>query len=245
MKTLQLTLLLACSTLIMFTKASAQVIFNDNMESYPTANSTSTNDIANNVTSNPQFWSRNAYQGGGTQISVSAGISGITGSRAAILSADFTGATGFWGAQIYSRALPGSGVASSFADMTYGFTIQTNTGQGFWLEFISFDATFAVTGTYRKQFVPSAAANYQTFSGNLGETGWAANPNGFNSNPLVLNAANYSWSIEYSGEFGWTGAGNSLQVDQATLSVVPEPGSIALLLLGASVLLIVRRRRIA
>jgi len=49
MKTLQLTLLLACSTLVAVNEASAVVIFNDNMESYTTANATSILDLANNA----------------------------------------------------------------------------------------------------------------------------------------------------------------------------------------------------
>jgi len=212
--------------------ASAQMIFNDNMESYPTATATSINDLPNSATSNPPFWSRNAYQGGGTPVTVTAGITGATGSRAATLSADFTGATDFWGAQLYSAANSGAGMASSYADLIFSFDIQTNTGQGFYLEFISFDSSFTPTGTYRKAFTPTVAGSFQTFSGNLGESGWAANPNGFSANNLVLNAANYSWSVEYSGEFGWTGAGNSLLVDQATFGVVPEPSVVGLLIVG-------------
>ena len=222
---------------------SAQTIFDDDMESYTSATATSINDLSNNSTSNPPFWSRNSFQDGGTAVSVSAGITGASGSRAAILSADFTGATGFWGAQLRSAASSSAGTASSFADLTYSFDIQTSAVNGFYLEFTSFDSNFAPTGTFRKSFTVVSAGVLETFSGNLGESGWAANPFGFSSDPLALGAPNYSWSVEYGSEFGWpAGAGNSLQVDQAKFGVVPEP-SIASLLLGSICFVFAATRR--
>jgi hypothetical protein len=214
--------------------STAQPIFNDNMESYPTATTTSVNDFANQATSNPAFWARNSFQGGGPTVNVTAGITGAPGSRAALLSADFSGATGFWGAQLFSNAVAGSGSAASYADLSYSYTVQSSSGFGFYLQFTSFDSSFNPTGSYRKSLFPTTAGVYQTFSGNLGEVGWAANPNGLSPNNLVLNAANYSWSVEYGGDLGWTAsAGNSLLVDQASFAVIPEPSSA--ILIGLSV----------
>jgi fibronectin-binding autotransporter adhesin len=205
--------------------ASAQAIFDDDMESYTTATSTSINDFVNSAISDPQFWARNSYQGGGTTVNVTAGITGASGSRAAILEADFTGATDFWGAQLYSAANAGAGTALSFADLTYSFTIASSSGFGFYLNFNSFNSSFEATGTYRKAFTPTAAASFETISGNLAEGGWAANLFGLSANGLELNAANYSWSVEISGEFGWTGSNNSLLIDQATFAVLPQPST--------------------
>lgn len=222
--------------------STAQIIFSDDMESYTTATPTSVNDFGNQATSNPAFWARNSFQGGGTPVNVTAGITGATGSRAALLSADFTGATDFWGAQLFSNAVAGSGSAASYADLSYSYTVQSSSGFGFWLQFTSFDSSFNPTGSYRKSLFPTTAGAYETFAGNLGEVGWFANPNGLSSNNLVLNAANYSWSVEYGGEFGWTAsAGNSLLVDQATFTAVPEPSSAVLI--GLSVFALALRRR--
>ncbi len=224
MKTFTILSILFMSALFYSPIAVAQMIFNDNMESYTTATATSINDLPNNSTSDPVFWARNSFQGEGS-VNATAGITGITGARAAILSADFSAATGFWGAQLFSAANAGAGTALSFADLTYSFTIASSSGSGFYLNFNSFNSLFEATGTYRKAFTPAAAENFETISGNLAEGGWAANPFGLSANGLELNAANYSWSVEISGEFGWTGSNNSLLIDQATFAVLPQPST--------------------
>jgi hypothetical protein len=241
MKTFTILGILFMSALFYSPIAVAQMIFNDNMESYTTATATSINDLPNNSTSDPVFWARNSFQGEGS-VNATAGITGITGARAAILEADFTGATDFWGAQLYSAANAGAGTALSFADLTYSFTIASSSGFGFYLNFNSFNSSFEATGTYRKAFTPTAAASFETISGNLAEGGWAANPFGLSANGLELNAANYSWSVEINGELGWTGSGNSLLIDQATFAVVPEPNVFGLVVLGSMILGLVRRR---
>lgn len=225
------------------TSTAALFIVNDDMESYTTATTTSVNDFGNQATSNPVFWAWNSFQGAGTTVNVTVGITGATGSRAALLSADFTGATGFWGAQLFSNAVAGSGSAANYADLSYSYNVQSSSGFGFYLQFTSFDSSFNPTGSFRKSLFPTTAGVYETFAGNLGEVGWAANPNGLSSNNLVLNAANYSWSVEYGGDLGWTAStGNSLLVDQATFTVVPEPSSTVLI--GVSVLALTLRRRL-
>lgn len=250
MKTPQLSLLIvACFTSLLADNASAVAIFNDDMESYPTATTTSILNLANNVSSNPQFWSYDTFTDTGS-VTSAAGITGTTGTRAALLTANFSAATGgFWGAQLRSPAAAGGGSgATTNADFSFSLTLQASGAHSFFLNFISYNAGFSPTGSLRKQFTPTTAAAYETFSGNLGESGWASNPFAFSGATMDIAAPNFGWMVEIQSGGGWTqSAGNTIQVDQINFTAIPEPDSVALIVLTLAVALIVRsqRRRIA
>jgi hypothetical protein len=78
----------------------------------------------------------------------------------------------------------------------------------------------------------SAANTWQTFSVNLGTIA-GANPTGAT---WQLNFQLNSW------QWGGPGIINTLTIDNITLTQIPEPGTLALVGLGAAALLVFRRR---
>jgi hypothetical protein len=79
----------------------------------------------------------------------------------------------------------------------------------------------------------AAANTWQTFSVNLGTVS-GANPTGA------------TWQFNFQlNSWQWGGPGNTdnLSIDNITLTEVPEPGAVALVGVGAAVLLVLRRRR--
>ena len=200
-----------------------QVLIDDHMEGYPTATSTSVPPGAG--TTDPAFWEAVVYRGTGS-VSATAGIGTANGNpgRAAVMNANFSAAGSFAGFILNSSAY-GNGTAATqgtaLSNFQFSVDLRGSQAAQVTVVFLSVNASFALTGTMAKTFTLTAANTYQTFSGNLGEPGWAPDSSKAGGASLDLHAPYYGWSvlIQAEGAGGWGfDSGNVLNIDNVNLT---------------------------
>lgn len=239
------------------TPTNAQTLFDENSTTLTAdmaggANSTSILDNANNATSNPQYYSYSNYEGGGT-VSTTAGV--IAGPPPAFeLNSDYSNATIYYGSQLFSpeenAVVSGT---TSLSDYSFSVTSQFldslgSGGHSFLFEVLSYTADYSsITGTIEKSFTLNSSGTYQTFSGTLGDSGFAPNSS-YGPNSLVLNAPHYQFEVE-TGAFGGfsAGADQILDVSDVNLTAsepaIPEPKTAFLLVISMILLMVAWKRK--
>ncbi len=213
--------------LALLTHASqGQVLINDAMEGYATATSTSV--FPGAVSPNPTAWQSVVFSGSGS-VTATAGVgtaNGKTG-RAAIMNSNFSAAGNqYAGAILNSHAYTvAATAANTLSDCHFSVDLRGSQASAVTVEFLSYSIGAGgfsqLTGSMAKTFTLSAANTYQTFSGDLGQTGWMPDSSKVSGAPLVLNAPRYGWQIivHAEGNGGWGfDAGNVLDIDNVNLT---------------------------
>ena len=203
-----------------------QILIDEAMEGYLTATSSSV--VSNAASSNPAAWQTVVYSGSGS-VTATAGIGTANGNpgRAAVMNANFSaGGSAYAGAILNSHAylIPAT-AATSFADFQFSIDLRGTQAASVIVEFLSFSVGTGgfsqLTGSMAKTFTLSTANAYQTFSGDLGQNGWAPDSSKVSGAPLVLNAPRYGWTviIQAEGSSNWGfDAGNVLNIDNVKLT---------------------------
>ncbi len=217
------TLPLALTFLALLTLASrGQVLIDDAMEGYPTATATSV--VSNAASSNPASWQSVVFSASGA-VTATAGIgtaNGKTG-RAAVMSTNFSTAGNQWAGAILNSAAyttPAT-LGTSLSNFQFTVDLRGTQASAVTVAFLSYSASAQLTGSMEKTFTLTAANTYQTFSGDLGQNGWAPDSSKLSGAPLVLNAPRYGWSVvvHAEGNSGWGfDAGNVLDIDNVNLT---------------------------
>lgn len=201
-----------------------QVLISDDMESYTTATPTS---ATGGLTANPSYWW--TYSGNGASATGGVSLDGVGNTRGAVLSADFTGASGGGVAQLGAPGYPtAANSGHTLSDFQYSFTLKGSEAQAVTVMFSDGDASYSGMGTLQKDFTLSAGGAFQTFSGNLAEGGWTPNTAWFGGAVLTTDAAHYAWAIGYGAWYWGTDAPNRVVMDNMLLQAVPEPAAAAM-----------------
>jgi PEP-CTERM motif len=167
---------------------------------------------------------------------------GVGGSVGAQVLSDFSsGPNGFGGVAFqYQNGNVTGNSSANLADYTLSFDAAVNKANGgFSLIVQNWTGTF-FSGTFSQSQYPTeitlATPNvFQHFSINLGSFNAGAVPTG------------QTWQIAWQMDeftFGGPGTGDQLVIDNVQLTMVPEPSSLALALLGAGSFAFLRRRRV-
>jgi hypothetical protein len=162
------------------------------------------------------------------------------GSVVAVLSADFSASTSFWGAA-WNRFFANTNVETSLANLTLSFDAVPQAANQFISVFIeSFNAGGANTGAIRHNFVMPAANAVNSLSVPL--SSFSAVSGSFNPTDASLQIV---WRLDNDG--GWLNAANqTVKLDNIVFQAgaIPEPASAAALLgLGVLGTAMLRRRR--
>ncbi|PAW74652.1 MAG: hypothetical protein B9S38_03140 [Verrucomicrobiia bacterium Tous-C4TDCM] len=198
---------LALALLALLTLASrGQVLIDDAMEGYPTATATSV--VSNAATSNPASWQTVVFSASGA-VTATAGIGTANGKngRAAVMSMNFSTAGNQWAGAILNSAAyttPAT-LGTSLSNFQFTVDLRGTQASAVTVAFLSYSASAQLTGSMEKTFALTAANTYQTFSGDLGQNGWAPDSSKLSGAPLVLNVPRYGWSVvvHAEGNSGW------------------------------------------
>ncbi len=217
------TLFTALASFALLTLTSqGQVLINDAMEGYPTATPTSV--VTNPASSNPASWQTVVFSQSGT-VGTTAGIgtaNGKTG-KAAVLNTNFATAGNQWAGAILSSSAYNTAatLGTSLSNFQFSVDLRGSQAGSVTVLFLSYSASAQLTGSMAKTFTLSAANAYQTFAGDLGQSGWAPDASKVSGTPLVMNAPRYGWQIiiHAEGNGGWGfDSGNVLDIDNVNLT---------------------------
>lgn len=214
---------LALAALALLTHSGlSQALIDDAMEGYPTATATSV--VSNAASSNPASWQTVVFSASGT-VAATAGIgtaNGKTG-RAAVMNTNFSAAGNQWAGAILNSAAyttPAT-LGTSLSNFQFSVDLRGTQASAVTVAFLSYSASAQLTGSMEKTFTLTAANTYQTFSGDLGQNGWAPDTSKLSGAPLVLDAPRYGWSVvlHAEGNGGWDfDSGNVLDIDNVNLT---------------------------
>lgn len=189
-----------------------------------------------------------SYTGSGT-VSAEASIqsgTGVGGSKAAVMSMDFSGASGapYWGAgmgrTVFEILAPPTSV--NLSDYTFSASYRTTGATGNSIRFIAkFEGVTDAEDLEIRSPALAASEGFTTYSSSLDS--WTFD-DGRSLND-ILAATGFTWIVETQNFTNWgTDTGNLIVIDDVSFSVVPEPSTYAALagvaLLG---LVCLRRRR--
>jgi predicted esterase len=200
----------------------SQVLISDAMEGYPTATAASV--ASNPSSSNPALWQTVVFSASGT-VTATAGIgtaNGKTG-RAAVMNTNFSTAGNQWAGAILNSAAyttPAT-LGTSLSNFQFSIDLRGTQASAVTVAFLSYSPSAQLTGSMEKTFTLTAANTYQTFSGDLGQNGWAPDTSKLSGAPLVLDAPRYGWSVvvHAEGNGGWGfDSGNVLDIDNVNLT---------------------------
>lgn len=167
------------------------------------------------------------------------------GSRALQIIGNYSTSTGgYWGAGIGSPFFGVAGSVSNLNEYLYSFTVSGNQSGVVEIRFLAGVAGVA-QGGLGKSFNYTGTGAPQSFSGNLGEGGWAPQSYIGNGTSLNLSAPQYQFVLQQSAGPGtnWgPDANNILNLDSINFQSVPEPTSL-LVLSGVLAGFAARRRR--
>jgi predicted esterase len=202
--------------------AHSQTLINDAMEGYPTATATSV--VSNAANSNPASWQTVVFSASGA-VTTTAGIgtaNGKTG-KAAVMNTNFSTAGNQWAGAILNSAAYNTPATLGTSLSNFQFTVDLRGSQAaaVTVAFLSYSASAQLTGSMEKTFTLTAANTYQTFSGDLGQNGWAPDSSKLAGASLVLNAPRYGWSVvvHAEGNGGWGfDSGNVLDIDNVNFT---------------------------
>ena len=214
---------LALASLALLTLTGrGQVLISDAMEGYPTATATSV--VSNAASSNPASWQSVVFSASGA-VTVTAGIgtaNGKTG-KAAVMNTNFSAAGNQWAGAILNSAAYNAAatLGTSLSNFQFSVDLRGTQASAVTVAFLSYSASAQLTGSMEKTFTLTAANTYQTFSGDLGQNGWAPDSSKLSGAPLVLNAPRYGWSVvvHAEGNGGWGfDSGNVLDIDNVNFT---------------------------
>ncbi len=214
---------LALASLALLTLTGrGQVLISDAMEGYPAATATSV--VSNAANSNPASWQSVVFSASGA-VTATAGIgtaNGKTG-KAAVMNTNFSAAGNQWAGAILNSAAYNAAatLGTSLSNFQFSVDLRGTQASAVTVAFLSYSASAQLTGSMEKTFTLTAANTYQTFSGDLGQNGWAPDSSKLSGAPLVLNAPRYGWSVvvHAEGNGGWGfDSGNVLDIDNVNFT---------------------------